>query len=597
MASPNKNPDYTAQIPKSGHDLSFDFGFTASTGMLLPIFTDFLLPGDTVQGSVNLFTQLRQPLAQPAQIEVEQIVDYFFVPFTMLYQPFEQMKYQTPDAFSSNFPIQSDADWTESMATQFPKVNMSRLCHTIHTNRNNWLNEMESECKAAYRLMDMLGYNPDALLVDGAAGAQQQLQYTPNFFPYAALAYQCVYQYFYRLDQWEKFSNLYFNFDRFFGTNLLTDAQTDTLRKVFNLHYRPLYLDYFTNIKNSPLMSDVNVLKSFNGTSSDDSSLGYLIEFNEYLNKRQIYPADAIGAANSEPLTSVRLSNQSSFTASSIRNMFAAEKFLQISARSANRYDDQVLAHLGFKIPNDPKHNIQYLGTQKQMMNTSQVVSTGDTDALGDRVGQMYGSISGKDGFKFTAPVHGVVIGIYSALPKRMYASGIDRSQVFTDIHDIFDAEYDHLGMQPLFGYEASRLQDNTHAGTILGWQWRYEQFKRKISRCTSAFFRYADPTDGYVNVFPNYLGCYFNIQRPFTWDNALSPLVPSNIRGYQDFLCKPFELDTMQNVYYTTTWNDLWEKNPALIYETDPFIIDAHVNLKKSSVMSVHSMPNLNQF
>ena len=596
MASPNKNPDYTAQIPKSGHDLSFDLGFTASTGMLLPIFTDFLLPGDTVQGSVNLFTQLRQPLAQPAQIEVEQIVDYFFVPFTMLYQPFENMKYQTPDAFRSNFPIQSDVDWTEVMATQFPKVNMARLCKTIHTNRNNWLNHMESEAKAAYRLMDLFGYNPDAILVDGVSGEQQQLAYTPNFFPYAALAYQCVYQYFYRLDQWEKFTNLYFNFDRFFGSNLLTEAQTDTLRKVFDLHYRPLYLDYFTNIKNSPLMSNVNVLKS-SSDDSDTSSLRYLIDFKKYLSDDSYSVLNPSG--NSDlgfPWTSVG-ADDSFQSAASIRNMFAAEKFLQITARAANRYDDQVLAHLGFKIPNDPKHNIQYLGTQKQMMNTTQVISTGDADALGDRVGQMYGSISGKDGFKFTAPVHGVVIGIYSALPKRMYAAGIDRAQVFTDIHDIFDSEYDHLGMQPLFGYEASRLQDNTHAGTILGWQWRYEQYKRKYSRCTSAFLRYMKPEDGYDTAYENYLGCFFNIQRPFCWDNALTPLVPSYVQGYWDFLCKPFELDTMQALFYETTWNNAWEANPALLYTSDPFIIDAHINLKKSSVMSVHSMPNLNQF
>lgn len=595
MASPNKNPDYTAQIPKSGHDLSFDLGFTASTGMLLPIFTDFLLPGDTVQGSVNLFTQLRQPLAQPAQIEVEQIVDYFFVPFTMLYQPFENMKYQTPDAFSSNFPIQSDTDWTEVMATQFPKVNMARLCKTIHTNRNNWLNHMESEAKAAYRLMDMLGYNPDAILVDGDSGEQQQLSYTPNFFPYAALAYQCVYQYFYRLDQWEKFTNLYFNFDRFFGTNLMTDAQSDSLRKVFDLHYRPLYLDYFTNIKNSPLMSNVNVLKS--ADNSTESSLQYLVDFRKFLGVGSFPGTDDGGDVYPSTTMVPMAAGVQDLGSAAIRNMFAAEKFLQITARAANRYDDQVLAHLGFKIPNDPKHNIQYLGTQRQMMNTTQVVSTGDSDALGDRVGQMYGSISGKDGFKFTAPVHGVVIGIYSALPKRMYAAGIDRSQVFTDIHDIFDAEYDHLGMQPMFGYEASRLQDNTHAGTILGWQWRYEQYKRKYSRVTSAFLRYMKPQDGYDTSFENYLSCYFNIQRPFCWDNTLTPLVPSYVQGYWDFLCKPFELDTMQAWFYDTTWQSEWEYNPSLIYLKDPFIIDAHINLKKSSVMSVHSMPNLNQF
>ena len=38
--------------------------------------------------------------------------------------------------------------------------------------------------------------------------------------------------------------------------------------------------------------------------------------------------------------------------------MFAVEKLLRITGRARKDYDSQVLAHLGFKVPHDVKHEL-----------------------------------------------------------------------------------------------------------------------------------------------------------------------------------------------------------------------------------------------
>ena len=651
MASPNKNPEYQAKLPRYGHDLSFDYGFTASTGMLLPFFHDILNPGEKVQGGVDIFTQLQVPLAVPAQIDMEQIVDYFFVPMPMLFQPFESMIYQTNDYLSSLYGNFSQAQQAPANAAQ-----LLPLFHTFDASQNtveshirnfwndlaeyNWYNHdtslpnrwcFEAIGRQAYRLFDMVGYNPDVFVspwTDTNGDVYSPLtDFNPNVFPYALLAYQCVYQYFYRVDQWERFDNQSFNWDGFYANySFGVDAQ----KKILQLRYRPKYLDYFTNVKPSPFLQGENLLRN---SSSLDNSANLLVDFEHWLSegRAQIFTPGIAMANSPDASTSVgQVRNYSSWqpasniTSQQLRNLRAADKFLQITARAANRYDDQVLAHLGYKVPHDIKHNIKYLGSQRKPFKINQVVST-DSSNLGERAGYAIGSVSGK-GFDFTAPCHGVIIGIYSTMVKPRYIAGFDRANVVRNIHDFWQPEFDNLGMQPVFDYELQRMHiQPTKAATIAGWQWRYEEKKRKYSRVSSAFRKYmpwavnsgALVTPSTVNQNP--LSAYFNITQPnyqpFSWgaytvrdqtisndymndpsQGVIENEFPSSF-SWDSMLVPPSQLNNVLGHVYDDAWHyEEFAKNPALIYQYDPFIIDMHVNYKKVSPMSVHSMPNINE-
>lgn len=666
MASPNKNPEYQAKLPRYGHDLSHDFGFTASTGMLLPVFADILNPGEKVQGGCDVFTQLQVPMAVPAQVDMEQIIDYFFVPMPMLYQPFESLIYQTNDYLSTAAMYfrgnEPNVHSTREPYEYFPALvlynpstpsALPTWVNTFHSfvNSYNWYyfdsslpNKTcyEAIGRQAYRLLDMCGFNPDELVAPwtdtGSGHTFSPLSnFNPNVFPYQLLAYQCVYQYFYRVDQWDRFDNETFNWDEFISNLPSLGLFSIKQLKCLQLRYRPKYLDYFTNVKPSPYLQGQNMLRNLTGA---DNSANVLVEFEKWLDGTSDYLRNK-NAGGTSPASSISKSTQIASGifnqggvispaylsgSQTLRNLRAADKFLQITARAANRYDDQVLAHLGYKVPNDVKHNIKYLGTQRKPFKINTVVST-DGNTLGDRAGYALGSVSGK-GFDYTAPCHGVFIAIYSCMVKPRYISGFERNNVIRSIHDFWQPEFDNLGMQPIFAYELERMQvQPDYASLISGWQWRYEEKKRRFSKVSSAFRKYL-PWSTYVDssgdthiVAPssastNPLTAYFNITQPNYKPYAYNGLSVRDQTIGNDFridmngtvennfpfafdwdsvLIPPTQLNNVLAMSYDDAWHtEQFAKNPALMYQTDPFIVDMHINFKKVSAMSVHSMPSI---
>ena len=93
-------PRYVNRESRQGHDLSHDFSFTSSTAQLLTLFAHRMDPKDTISGRVDMFTRT-QPLTQPANVEIEEFVDYFFVPLDMLYSGLGDFLYQVNEPYSS----------------------------------------------------------------------------------------------------------------------------------------------------------------------------------------------------------------------------------------------------------------------------------------------------------------------------------------------------------------------------------------------------------------------------------------------------------------------------------------------------------------
>lgn len=70
-------PQYRARLSRTTHDLSHKFGFTATVAHLLPVFHDFLQPGETVELGFN-YNLRTQPLASAAMVDIKSHVEYFF---------------------------------------------------------------------------------------------------------------------------------------------------------------------------------------------------------------------------------------------------------------------------------------------------------------------------------------------------------------------------------------------------------------------------------------------------------------------------------------------------------------------------------------
>lgn len=79
----NNRPSYVAKLPKTDHNLSHDFSFTASTGHLLPIDQQIMNVGERITYTPHIFAR-SNPLLSAAMADVDVYVDLFFVPMQML---------------------------------------------------------------------------------------------------------------------------------------------------------------------------------------------------------------------------------------------------------------------------------------------------------------------------------------------------------------------------------------------------------------------------------------------------------------------------------------------------------------------------------
>lgn len=605
----DKQPTTVARLPRFPHDLSFDMSWTSSTGHILPVVSDFLNAGETINCSIDLRTRM-QPLLRPAMLDVHQKIKYFFVPMDMIYSLFGAIRYQVDDHFSSafdnnaigrknGFPVfqksliyQSSSSWAfedGNGMVSTARAGINSAANAPSGQSLAYFNKFDQYNQGAHRLLDMLGYNPD--IVFGTSVPTAYSPYNPAVFDYKLFAYQAIYFNYFRDDELEANNHGAFNCDSVY--NAPYGGNIYQLADMMMLRYVGRFKDYFTNVHVNPLLNSVSLL---NGSDSGE----YLSETNSFLydfgvtypmpaTSRDTLLSQSLNLDSSRTTGVVPLVNgydeSSQINASQLRLLFAVDKLLTVTGRAHKRVDDQVLAHFGFKVPTDVKHNIQYIGEQDGSFAVGDVISTSDTESavLGELAGKAFGRVSGKGVSKFTAPCDGVFMGVYYSMPKVRYQSNFDRQNAVANREDFFIPEFDHLGMQPLYQYEMNRFSSAIiPPTTIYGWQWRYEQWKRKYNRVSAAFrFDYSDT---------NALSAWTPIMNPMN--------TPKSKVTYDAVKVTPHDLDNIMVVPFADIVGnenpEEFAKNPYLLYATDPFVHDMHVNYKKVSVMSTFSIPSL---
>lgn len=595
-------PEYVAKLPKSSHDLSHDFKFTATVAHLLPVFHTILSPGDKVRLGVK-FDLRTMPMQSAAFLHLRTHVEYFFVPLQLLYQPFGSMFFAINDQFSSQFPN----NVRNGVQADFPVLDFDDVITQLNTDKAvSYLGE--SKGQSAYRLFDMLGYNPIAI-VDTTAYPTTGAGWNPNVFPYPILAYNCIYQYYYRLDTRELFDQHSFNWDQFYNTALVD-------RTGYNPDYcllkcRPMQDDYFTNVKVSPIVDVLNINGRPQNLSLAEqwitrSSIGSTtILSNGSVGNSSGYSSSPTYGSNTNANSFIQtqfgfrsIAGQSSvdtyngldITTANIRALFANEKLWSVTGRARKHYDDQVLAHFGVHVPHDVKHEISCFGHDRSEIGIGEVFNTADTFNPQTLTGVPLGEIAGKgyghqnfDYHTFTAPVHGVVMAIFSVVPDYSYVNTYPKYNVLTDRQSLPIPEYDHLGMQPLFDYEADIRNASSSGTDIDGWQYRYEQWKRRYNRVTQAF----------------------NGNRPYqgTLDSWAMSIIPyrgvgsnsPNTNQYVNFLALPTDLNQVMLGVYSSSWVTAFTQNGGVaIYNNDPFVVSMQIDCKLTSWMSDYSLPRL---
>lgn len=230
---------------RSGFDLSNKNAFTAKVGELLPVYWKFVIPGDKFTAQVQHFTRT-QPVSTAAYTRIKEYYDWFFVPMHLLWKNFPTAITQMKDnpvsavslkqnaSVSSQLPYftleQLFAPWAEvgSVEAGAPSIltglstgyNPASIVAQDKSRGNNFFGF--SRAHLFGKLMSYLGYGrvtdeyiKIATDFPSSTSAKQKGCYATNFAvsPFPLLAYQKIYQDFFRRPEWESANPSAYNID------------------------------------------------------------------------------------------------------------------------------------------------------------------------------------------------------------------------------------------------------------------------------------------------------------------------------------------------------------------------------------------------
>lgn len=489
MSKPLQIKPSRANRPRNAFDLSQRHMFTAPVGALLPVLSLDLIPHDHVEIDAQDFMRT-MPMNSSAFMSMRGVYEFFFVPYSQLWHPFDQFitgmtDYKTSllsKKFVSKPPQLIPSISRESLFSAV--INDTRIDMFGFDRRPNTI-----------RLLDLLGYgypvfsrniNPQTkkpVRIDNA--------YDGKVTPFRIAAYQKIYSDFYRNTTYEPVDVESYNFDDASwvkSNNVYVEADGKTfLDRFFKLRYRNAPLDYFTNLRPTPLFDmDENLLSSLKLSSPN---------------------IDRAGINNEKTSANVLLPVPTGFNVvdpSSIRSAFALDKLLSITMRAGKTYAEQMQAHFGVAVSEGRDGEVVYLGGFDSNIQVGDVTQTSGTtnpsvtDVQQAKLAGYLGKITGKGTSSgsgrvtFDAKEHGILMCIYSVVPAMQYdSSRVDPFVTKSTRGEFFIPEFENLGMQPLMMHNVTdvdrwtELRDFANIPRLkngpLGWQLRYSEYKTAV--------------------------------------------------------------------------------------------------------------------
>lgn len=599
MSKLNKSPQHVARLGRHSYQMQQHLSTSSPVGLLTPVYYDVLNPGEKVKIKDSVFT-FTDAFNRYALNRFTEHIDYFFVPYDLLYTPFSSLRTNVKDIYTSMFKSSFVGDDTYA-AYNFPtfkfKMISWALSYQLYNDTSLWQifqsGNLEGYPTLLYqdslRLLENCGIPVKDIAYSASLSDNVRENLSPIDFRWDSVlpdsfttslhilqAYQAVYQHWYRLSDYENLNQHSYNLDLY--TRLDTDgtlsynSQRNQILSILQPRYRPWKKDLFTNILPQP-------------TFNTDSLNLFSAEAFGFDTDIKISPS-ASSVATVENLDSTYV--QDSNYVADIRQGYMFEKYLQITQHAKKDYDSQILAHFGFHVPTDVKHGIKYIGSHTNRINVQGVEATaaGVNGASGSVLGELgsrgVGSRGMDKSLSFTAPCDGILIGIHSIVPESDYRpDGLDRLNTYKSWDDWFVPEFDKKGMVPFYAYEGNL--DGTGQSPIatqrVAWRYPYSELKTKYDKATGALVRSRES--------------YIATRNPFTFDmQGGTPHLSSVLHIHPDYT------DPITLVNYSQDPNRFIHQgddyNYNLPFETDSFVHSIDFDVVKTSTMSPYGLMDL---
>ena len=600
---------------RSGFDIGRKNAFTAKVGELLPVYWDISMPGDKYKFNVEYFTRT-QPVETSAYTRLREYFDFYAVPLRLLWKSAPSVLTQMQDvnqiqalSFTQNL----------SLGTYLPSLPLYSLFSALVSLNGGSSNPGYSSSlknmfgfersDLSYKLLNYLGYGniiqtvpsvgsrfwSTSLISDGTLSTftQQYIQNNyVNIFP--LLAYQKIYQDFFRWSQWEKANPSSYNVDYFTGVSPSVVAslpasgsdywKSDTM---FDLKYCNWNKDMLMGVLPNSQFGDVAIIDIDSsgdsnvilGSGSKTSTLGVASAITASTSPVPFFALDA-STSNSVAVGSklhVDLSTlKSQFTVLALRQAEALQRWKEISQSGDSDYREQIRKHFGVNLPQALSNMCTYIGGISRNLDISEVVnnnlaSDGNTAVIAGK-----GVGAGNGSFTYTTDEHCVVMCIYHAVPLLDYVlTGQDGQLLVTDAESLPIPEFDNIGMEVL---PMSQIFNSSRASIVnlfnAGYNPRYFNWKTKLDVINGAF---TTTLKSWVSpVTESLLSGWFGFgyeEGDVNQDNKV-------VLNYKFFKVNPSVLDPIFGVAADSTW------------DTDQLLINSYIGCYVARNLSRDGVP-----
>lgn len=170
------------------------------------------------------------------------------------------------------------------------------------------------------------------------------------------------------------------------------------------------------------------------------------------------------------------------FSVNALRLAFAAQRFLEKSARSGSRYIETLAGHFGVTSPDARLQRPEYLGGNRVPLSVSQVTNTAQTnnDYLGD-VGAQSVTADQHSDFTKSFTEHGVIMCLACVRYDHIYSQGLERFWMVDNMYDMYWPTFSNLGEMPVYTNEL--WFDKDSQDTVFGYQEAWSWYRYKPNR------------------------------------------------------------------------------------------------------------------
>ena len=596
---------------RSGFDIGRKNAFTAKVGELLPVYWDISMPGDKYKFNIEYFTRT-QPVETSAYTRLREYFDFYAVPLRLLWKSAPSVLTQMQDVNQ----IQAlSLTQNLSLGTYLPSISLTVLGDAAHRlNGGNWTpGHTGSQINLFgfyrsdlfFKLLSYLGYgnvistattgrwwSTSLSSADNKSYTQQYIQNNyVNLFP--LLAYQKIYQDFFRWSQWENSNPSSYNVDYFDGTSpalisSMPEASSDYWKSdtMFDLKYCNWNKDMLMGVLPNSQFGDVAVIDLPSGAASVSvadtkgalhpvgtataMSTGIATSpLGVHLTSGQTIQAGSILSVNVKDLAS-------KFTVLALRQAEALQRWKEISQSGDSDYREQIRKHFGVQLPQALSNMCTYIGGISRNLDISEVVNNnlateGDTAVIAGK-----GVGAGNGSFTYTTDEHCVVMCIYHAVPLLDYTiTGQDGQLLVTDAESLPIPEFDNIGMEVL---PMTQIFNSPRATIVnlfnAGYNPRYFNWKTKLDVINGAFTTtlksWVSPVT--ESLLSGWFG--FGYQKGDVNENTRVVL------NYKFFKVNPSVLDPIFGIKADSTW------------DTDQLLINSYIGCYVARNLSRDGIP-----